>query len=82
MLQVHARYENGKLQLPKSLSPERLKDSRVKVIVTVAKGAHQRFGRDEQDNLREQLLTAQGALSLRTVRNFSGQSVRSISCRN
>jgi hypothetical protein len=58
MVQIHARYENGELQLPPAVSPETLKDTRVKVIVTVAKGAHQKFGREAQEDLREKLLAA------------------------
>lgn len=58
MVQIHARYENGELQLPPAMSPEKLKDSRVKVVVTVAKGAHQKFGREAQEDLREKLLAA------------------------
>jgi len=34
----------------------KLKDSRVKVVVTVGKGLHESLSRDEQERLREQLL--------------------------
>jgi len=42
MIEIHVRYENGEFRLPKTVSSDGLKDSRVKVVVTVAKGAHQK----------------------------------------
>jgi DNA repair exonuclease SbcCD nuclease subunit len=61
MVQIHVCYENGEFHLPKTVSPERLKDSRVKVVVTVPKGVHQKLGREAQELLRERLLAAQPA---------------------
>jgi hypothetical protein len=58
MVEIHIRYENGEFRLPKTVSTETLKDSRVKVVVTVAKGAHQKLGREAQEDLRERLLAA------------------------
>jgi DNA repair exonuclease SbcCD nuclease subunit len=58
MIEIHVRYEDGEFRLPKTVSAERLKDSRVKVVVQVAKGAHQKFGREAQEDLRERLLAA------------------------
>jgi DNA repair exonuclease SbcCD nuclease subunit len=58
MIEVHVRYENGEFHLPQTLSAERLKDSRVKVVVTVAKGAQQKLAREAQEELRGQLLAA------------------------
>jgi hypothetical protein len=58
MMEIHVRYENGEFQLPKTVSAERLKDSRVKVVVTVAKSSHQKLGREAQEELRERLLAA------------------------
>jgi DNA repair exonuclease SbcCD nuclease subunit len=58
MMELHVRYEDGKFALPKSLEeqPSRLKDARVKVVVTVAKGLHESLNREAQDQLREKLL--------------------------
>ena len=74
MIEIHLRYENGEFQLPKTMSTERLKDSRVKVVVTVAKGAHQKLGRDAQEDLRERLLAAGPAeLKLKIEREAEGE---------
>ena len=56
MMELHVRYEDGEFQLPSSLEPLRLKDARVKVVVTVGKGLHQSLSREAQDELRERLL--------------------------
>ena len=56
MLELHVRYEDGEFQLPSSLEPSRLKDARVKVVVTVGKGWHESLSREAQDDLRERLL--------------------------
>jgi len=56
MMELHVRYEDGEFQLPSSLEPSRLKDARVKVVVTVGKGLHQSLSREAQDELRERLL--------------------------
>jgi DNA repair exonuclease SbcCD nuclease subunit len=61
MMQIHVHYENGEFHLPKALAFEKLKDSRVKLVVTVAKGAHQKLGREAQEDLRQRLLAAQPA---------------------
>ena len=44
--------------LPQSLEkePSRLKDARVKVVVTVATGLHESLSHEAQDELREKLL--------------------------
>ncbi|MCL4393317.1 MAG: metallophosphoesterase [Chloroflexi bacterium] len=74
MIEIHLRYENGEFQLPKTMSTERLKDSRVKVVVTVAEGAHQKLGRDAQEDLRERLLAAGPAeLKLKIEREAEGE---------
>jgi DNA repair exonuclease SbcCD nuclease subunit len=76
MIEIHVRYENGEFQLPKTISTERLKDSRVKVVVTVAKGAHQKLGREAQEDLRERLLAAGPAeLKLKIERETEGDDV-------
>jgi len=58
MMELHVRYEDGKFVLPRSLEeqPSRLKDARVKVVVTVAKGLQGSLSREAQDELREKLL--------------------------
>ncbi len=58
MIEMHVRYENGEFRLPKTVFADGLKDSRVKVVVTVAKGARQKLGREAQEELRERLLAA------------------------
>jgi exonuclease SbcD len=58
MVEVHAVYENGELQLPGNLDLLTLKDSRVKVVVTVPNGPDRLLSREQQENLREKLLAA------------------------
>ncbi len=58
MVELHAVYENGELRLPDNLDPLILKDSRVKVVVTVPNGPDHLLSREQQDNLREKLLAA------------------------
>jgi hypothetical protein len=58
MVELHAVYENGELRLPDNLDPLTLKDSRVKVVVTVPNGPDHLLSRDQQENLREKLLAA------------------------
>jgi DNA repair exonuclease SbcCD nuclease subunit len=58
MVELHAVYENGELRLPDNLDPLTLKDSRVKVVVTVPNGPDRLLSREQQDNLREKLLAA------------------------
>jgi DNA repair exonuclease SbcCD nuclease subunit len=58
MVEVHAVYEDGELQLPDNLDPVTLKDSRVKVVVTVPTGPGHLLSREQQENLRDRLLAA------------------------
>jgi len=58
MVEVHAVYENGQLQLPNNLDLLTLKDSRVKVVVTAPNGPDHLLSREQQENLREKLLAA------------------------
>jgi DNA repair exonuclease SbcCD nuclease subunit len=58
MVEFHAVYENGELRLPDNLDPLTLKDSRVKVVVTVRNGPDHVLSREQQDNLKEKLLAA------------------------
>ena len=61
MVELHAVYENGELRLPDNLDPLTLKDSRVRVVVTVPYGPDHLLSREQQDNLREKLLAANPA---------------------
>ena len=58
MVEVHAVYENGELRLPDNLDLVTLKDSRVKVVVTVPNGPDHLLSREQQENLRVKLLAA------------------------
>jgi DNA repair exonuclease SbcCD nuclease subunit len=58
MIELHAVFENGKLQLPTNLDLATLKGSRVKVIVKVPNGPDQLMSREQQENLRAKLLAA------------------------
>jgi DNA repair exonuclease SbcCD nuclease subunit len=58
MVEVHAVYQDGELQLPEHLDLLTLKDSRVKVVVTVPNGPDRLLSREQQENLREKLLAA------------------------
>ena len=58
MVELHAVYEDGELRLPDNLDLVTLKDSRVKVVVTVPNGPDRLLGRGQQENLREKLLAA------------------------
>jgi DNA repair exonuclease SbcCD nuclease subunit len=58
MVEIHAAYENGDLRLPDNLDPATLRDSRVKVVVTVPNGPDRLLSREQQENLREKLLAA------------------------
>jgi DNA repair exonuclease SbcCD nuclease subunit len=58
MIEVHAVYQDGELQLPEHLDLPTLKDCRVKVVVTVANGSDRLLSREQQENLREKLLAA------------------------
>jgi len=61
MVELHAVYEDGELRLPENFDPLTLKDSRVKVVVTVPNGPDHRLSREQQENLREKLLGANPA---------------------
>jgi DNA repair exonuclease SbcCD nuclease subunit len=61
MVELHAVYEDGELRLPDNLDPVTLKDSRVKVVVTVPNGPDHLLSRELQENLREKLLAANPA---------------------
>ena len=61
MVELHAVYENGEFRFASPVDLDRLKDSRVKVVVTVAKGLHDALSREEQDELKERLLAANPA---------------------
>jgi DNA repair exonuclease SbcCD nuclease subunit len=61
MVKLHAVYENGELRLPDNMDPLTLKDSRVKVVVTVPNGPDHLLSREQQENLREKLLAANPA---------------------
>ena len=61
MVELHAVYEDGELRLPDNLDPLTLKDSRVKVVVTVPNGPDHLLSREQQDILREKLLAANPA---------------------
>jgi DNA repair exonuclease SbcCD nuclease subunit len=58
MVEIHATYENGDLRLPDNLDVVTLKDTRVKVVVTVPNGPDRLLSREQQENLREKLLAA------------------------
>ena len=58
MIELHASYEDGKLHLPDNLDLATLKDSRVKLVVTVPNGPDHGLTRDQQENLREGLIAA------------------------
>ena len=58
MVEFHAVYEDGELRLPDNLDLVTLKDSRVKVVVTVPNGPDHLLSREQQDNLRQKLLAA------------------------
>ena len=61
MVELHAVYEDGELRLPDNLDLLTLKDSRVKVVVTVPNGPDHLLSREQQENLREKLLAANPA---------------------
>jgi DNA repair exonuclease SbcCD nuclease subunit len=61
MVELHAVYDNGELRLPHNLDLVTLKDSRVKVVVTVPNGPDRLLSRDQQENLRNKLLAASPA---------------------
>lgn len=61
MVELQAFYENGDFHFRTSPDPSRLRDARVKVVVSIPKGLHVSLGREDQERLREQLLEANPA---------------------
>jgi hypothetical protein len=61
MIELHAVYDDGELRLPDNLDMVTLKDSRVKVVVTVPNGPDHLLSREQQEKLREELLAANPA---------------------
>ena len=61
MVELQAVYKNGEFHFTIPPDPARLKDARVKLVVTVAKGLHESLGREEQERLTERLLEANPA---------------------
>jgi len=61
MVELQAVYENGDFHFKTQPDPSRLRDARVKVVVSISKGQHISLGRVEQDRLRERLLEANPA---------------------
>jgi hypothetical protein len=61
MIELHAVYEDGELRLADNLDLVTLKDSRVKVVVTVPNGPDRLLSREQEENLREKLLAANPA---------------------
>jgi hypothetical protein len=61
LTELQVRYEDGEFQLPTGFDRASLKDSRVKVIVTVAQHTVQSLSRDEQNRLRDMLFDAKPA---------------------
>ncbi len=61
MVELQAVYENGEFHFTIPPDPARLKDARVKLVVTVAKGLHESLGREEQEKLKERFLEANPA---------------------
>ena len=61
MVELQAVYENGDFHFTTPLDPSRLRDARVKVVVSIPKGLHVSLGREDQERLRERLLEANPA---------------------
>lgn len=61
MVELQAVYENGDFHFRTPPDMLRLKDARVKVVVSIPKGPHASLGRDDQERLRERLLEANPA---------------------
>ena len=61
MVEIHAVYEDGDYVFSEPVDPSKLKDSRVKVIVTVGSGIHEALGRKQQEDLPARLLAANPA---------------------
>jgi len=56
MVELQAVYEGGNFHFRIPPDPTKLKDARVKLVVTVATGLHELLTREEQEGLRERLL--------------------------
>ena len=61
MVQLQAVYENGDFHFRTPPDPSRLRDARVKVVVSMPNGLHVSLGREEKERLRERLLEANPA---------------------
>jgi hypothetical protein len=61
MAELQAVYQNGDFHFTTPLDPSRLRDARVKVVVSIPKGLHVSLGREDQERLRERLLEANPA---------------------
>jgi DNA repair exonuclease SbcCD nuclease subunit len=61
MVEVQAVYENGDFHFRTPPDASRLRDARVKVVVSIPKGLHVSVGREDQESLRERLLEANPA---------------------
>jgi DNA repair exonuclease SbcCD nuclease subunit len=61
MVELQAVFEGGEFHFSTSPDQARLRDARVKLVVTVANGLHESLGREEQERLRERLLEASPA---------------------
>lgn len=61
MVELQAVYENGDFHFRTPLDPSRLRDARVKVVVSVPKALHVSLGQEDQERVREQLLEANPA---------------------
>lgn len=61
MVELQASYENGVFHFATPPDSARLKDARVKLVVTVAKGLHESLSREEQEKVKHQLLEANPA---------------------
>ena len=61
MVELQAAYENGDFHFRTPPDPARLRDARVKVVVSMPKGLHVSLGREDQERLRERLLEANPA---------------------
>jgi len=73
MVELQAVFEGGEFHFGTSPEPACLKDARVKVVVTVAKGLHESLGREEQERLRERLLEANPAELKVKIEHQSGE---------
>jgi DNA repair exonuclease SbcCD nuclease subunit len=61
MVERQAVFEGGEFHFNHLPDRARLRDARVKLVVTVAKGLHESLGREEQERLKERLIEASPA---------------------